>query len=172
MNSEPVDESLFHEFDGKSVEPFEAAAALWSPDASSMNELVALAAGSDVRVQVGATWVLKRWIETGVGDPQPIAAVIVDLIPEEMAPDATLHLLQMLQHLELPTDRENALFRACSTLTEHPKKFVRAWAYDGLGRVAIQNRKFRARVTKLFDDAEENQPASVLARIRNLRKWL
>ena len=172
MKPQDIDETLFQKYDGKSVAPFKRVAVRWDPTPSSMRQLIRLVASPDERVQVGATWVLKRWIETDSGDPGPVTPMLLDLVEVEMATDAKLHLLQLLQHLEIPRDREHDLYSACSQLLDHPNKFLRAWAFNGLGLVAIQNRDYRPRVEGLFAEAESTQPSSVMSRIRNLRKQL
>ena len=109
MKPRDIDETLFEKYDGKNVAPFESVAVRWDPTPSSMRQLVRLVASPDERVQVGATWVLKRWIETDSGSAGPVTAVLLDLVEVEMATDAKLHLLQLLQHLEIPRDREEDL---------------------------------------------------------------
>ncbi len=170
MKPRDIDETLFQKYDGKSVALFERVAAHRDPTPSSMRQLVRLVTSPDERVQVGATWVLKRWIETHRGDVHPVTRKLLELVGVEIATDAKLHLLQLLPHLEIPSKREQDIYSACSRLLDHPNKFLRAWAFNGLGLVALQNPDYRPRVERLFEEAQSTQPASVLARIRNVRQ--
>ena len=57
-------------------------------------------------------------------------------------------------------------------LIESRRTFVRAWAYNGLGVLAVCNPELRAEVERLFDRAAETETAAVKARIRHARAAL
>ena len=158
-------------YDGKRVAPFRAVAeAVRDAPEVPLGHLLDLAASEEMQLQVGATWVLKHLAERGTVPRGEQAAELVDLLGRAAAPDATLHVLQTLQYIDIPGGRERVLKRELLTLVRSKRAFLRAWAYNGLGVLAARDPAIRAEVTALFDRAVEKEGAAVRARIRRARK--
>ncbi len=132
-------------------------------------QLLELAASEDAKLEIGATWVIKRLAEQGSPPTGGMAREAVDLLDRVQARDAVLHLLQTLPHMEIPADCRAGLRRALERHVGSRHAFVRAWAYNGLGVLAVGDRDLRGEVERLFDAAAERETAAVRARIRRAR---
>ena len=162
--------STLRSYDGKRVAPFRAVAeAVQGLPGQAIPQLLDLAASEEPELQVGATWVIKCLAERGVVLRGPQAGALLQLLGRRIAPDATLHVLQTLPFVEVATAEEPALKRALLALIKSGRAFVRAWAYNGLGVLAVCNPELRAEVERLFDRAAETETAAVKARIRHAR---
>lgn len=167
-------------YDGKRVAPFRAVAEALSRGPGhgeeAIGRLVRLAASDEMELQTGATWVLKHLAERGVAPRGTEAAAMLPLLNRPLAPDALLHLLQTLPHMDLPADlparEERSLHRALLQLIQSDRAFVRAWAYNGLGLLAARNPALRDKVEGLFSRAEKTETAAVRVRIRHARASL
>ena len=163
-------------YDGKRVAPFRTVAEALSRGPGhgeeAIGRLVRLAASDEMELQTGATWVLKYLAERGVAPRGTEAAAMLRLLNRPLAPDALLHLLQTLPHMDLPAREERSLHRALLQLTESDRVFVRAWAYNGLGLLAARNPALRDEVEGLFSRAEKTETAAVRVRIRHARASL
>ncbi len=164
--------SKLGEFDGRDVGPLRELAEHVAQADDPWRELIACARRRATELQVGATWVIKALLESGTPPPPRLAGRLVVLLGRVDAPDAMLHLLQCLPFVEIPASREDELYRLLDTCTSHEHKFVRAWAYNGLGLLAEQNPKLRAAVEKRLARALPSEAASVKARIRHAQKAL
>ena len=168
-------------YDGKRVAPFRAVAEALSRapgrGEEAIGRLVRLAASDEMELQTGATWVLKYLAERGVAPRGTEAAAMLRLLNRPLAPDALLHLLQTLPHMDLPAKRAadlpagegRSLHHSLLQLTESDRVFVRAWAYNGLGLLAARNPALRDEVESLFDTASRHETAAVRVRIRHAR---
>ena len=157
-------------YDGKRVAPFRAVAeAVQDAPESVMGELLDLAASDEMELQVGATWVLKRLAERGTAPRGPQGQELLRLLGRPLAPDALLHVLQTLPHLEIGSAPQGTLRDALLALIRHRRAFIRAWAYNGLGILAERDPSFRREALTLMDRAARNETAAVKARIRQAR---
>lgn len=160
-------------YDGRRVAPFRAVAdAVRDTPGEAIPQLLDLAGSGEPALEVGATWVIKRLAEQGNPPTGRLAARTIDLLGRLPAPDAVLHLLQTLPHMEIPAGRQEKLRRVLGRLTGSGHAFVRAWAYNGLGVLAAGNPELRGEVEALFDEAARRETAAVRARIRHARAAL
>ncbi len=163
-------------WDGRDVLAFTEVANVLPAEAASVSELVRLvrraerARDGDEAVQVGATWVLKRWLESGHSFDRRVGGQVAALLQRELCWGATLHLLVMLPRLDLTTARLLKLRPRLDVYCGAASPFVRAWAYNGLGLLAARDPGLRPEIEALFDEAMASDQASVRARIRNVRK--
>ena len=156
--------------DGKRIAPFRAVAdAVRDAPESAVGELLDLAASDEMELQVGATWVLRHLAQRGTAPGGLHAENLVRLLGRPLAPDALLHVLQTLPHLEVEAVPKGALRNALLTLINHRRAFIRAWAYNGLGILAERDPSFRHEVLTLMDRAARSETAAVRARIRHAR---
>ena len=160
-------------YDGKRVAPFRAVAeAVREAPASAVPELLDLAASDEAALQTGATWVVKHLAERGAAPTGDGAVRVVRLLGLPLAPDAILHLLQTLPHIEIPAAHAASLRRTLLALIESRRVFIRAWAYNGLGVLAAHDPALRAEVERLFERAARTETAAVRVRIRHAREAL
>lgn len=122
------------------------------------------------RHQPGATWLIKKYLESGGGlsskDTSRIWSSVVAL--EHWG--SKLHLLQSMRHLDISVkDKATAevFVRGC---LNDSNKFVRAWAYSGFYELARAHRVYRAEATELLASALTEEPPSIRARIRKLMR--
>ena len=159
-------------FDGKHKEPLEAFAARQAPTAAVIRALTAAAGGSDQKHQSAATWLLKRFQEQGYVCSEEETAGLLGLFGSVGPWEAKLHLLQMLPGLVIREDRAPALWTLVKGegFLQGPNKFVRAWSYNALAVLATQHPAYRKDAAALLAAAQEDEAASVRARIRNTLK--
>lgn len=157
-------------YDGKRVAPFRAVAeAVRGTPESVLGELLDLAASDEMELQVGATWVLKHLAERGTAPRGLQPEQLLRLLGRPLAPDALLHVLQTLPHLEVGAAPQDALRDALLALINHRRAFIRAWAYNGLAIMAGHDPSFRREALTLMDHAARTETAAVKARIRHAR---
>ncbi len=157
-------------YDGKRIAPFRAVAeAVRVGPESAVDELIDLVGSDEMELQVGATWVLKHLAEQGRVPRGRNAAALLRLLDRPLAPDAVLHLLQTIPYMEIDSAQHEALRSALLALIGSRRTFIRAWAYNGLGILAVHDPSLRAEVERLFDRATRTDTAAVKARIRHAR---
>ena len=125
---------------------------------------------ADANLQRAATWMLKRHLELG----NPLSArecrSILGSLSVQQDWESKLHLLQCLPYLSIPDEDRVGLEQFLDAGVRSDKKFVRAWAYSGLGELALRFPQYREAVEGMLARAGGSETASVRARIRNLRK--
>lgn len=157
-------------FDGKHTAVLEQLSDTLPRNIDSVAQLLMIAEHDDTKMQVAATWLLKQWHEEGVPE---IAIAVADLI--QIAKDATywevrLHLLQLLASIHIPASSMPTLRKLLPGLMADENKFVRAWAISVFAAMGDQNDSLRKKVGSVLVDAENDEAASVRARVRQLRK--
>ena len=130
----------------------------------------ALAHVADADLQRAATWMLKRHLE--LGNPLSVGECrsILGSLSVQQDWESKLHLLQCLPYLSIPDEDRVGLEQFLDACVRSDKKFVRAWAYSGLGELALRFPQHREAVDGMLARAGGSETASVRARIRNLRK--
>lgn len=136
----------------------EAAITHWIDEAES----------GDPELQVRATGRIKCAVKKGTLLPSPLVARLVELLSEEAPWQAHLHVLQMLGDLEIPADSAEALCDCLQSYITQKNKFLRAWAFSGLHRLAFLYPQYRPAVLPILDRARSEESASVRARLRHL----
>lgn len=125
---------------------------------------------SDEKLQVGASWLLKRLLEgTGTLSNQQNNLVVLTGVNFESW-QAKLHFLQILPFLTMVNDHRNQLEYFIKVNITDQNKFVRAWSYNGLYLLATRYTDLRQEAQQFFDMALKDEAASVKARIRNILK--
>ena len=118
-------------------------------------------------LEVGATWLLKRYVEEG-GEPD--AGAVYGLVPGLGHWEAKLHVLQCMPRLQVPASQRKTVERFLRDCMADEAKFVRAWAYSGFHAHAAQYPAYRDEARRLLEAALQSEPASVKARIRKALK--
>ena len=124
----------------------------------------------EVKLQKGATWLLKRYLERGqTMKPNHVAKIFAQLSKLESW-ESRLHVLQCMQYMPIGA-RERAqvegFLRKCLIA---PNKFERAWAYNGFYEFALQYPEYEEQARSFFNMAMRDEAPSVKARIRNLMR--
>jgi hypothetical protein len=163
---------ILESYDGKSVDPFRLVSETLSPSEENLAQLAQLAESGPRKVQIGSTWVIKHFLETGVRPDADTAARLVELLARVEQNESALHLLQSLPYLELPPDSRAPLDRRLRQLIHADSTFVRAWAYNGLAVLARLEPDHRDEVRDFLSQALESERPAVKARIRNALKTL
>lgn len=165
-------ESELAAYDGKRKETLEALAARLSTDAAAFRDLTALAKRDDAKLQAGATWLLKHLQDEGMTYSAKQSDALLALLDDVSHWEARLHLLQILPALTLPKERKAALYRLLTggDYLQSPNKFIRAWTYNALAVLAAQFPALRKAVAPLLAAAQEDEAASVRARLRKVMK--
>lgn len=120
--------------------------------------------------QKGATWLLKKYLDSGGELQQRDIDRVYKLLPDLVHWESKLHMLQAMPFMpiqETALDTVETFLRQCLA---GDNKFVRAWAYGGFYELARQHPQYTAQTRQLFAMAMKDEAASVKARIRNLIK--
>lgn len=158
------------EFDGKRTSELERLSVSMARSDDSVAQLLAVAEHEDTTLQVGATWILKRWLEEGVPQVEKSAADLVQLLNRVTYWQVQLHLLQMLASIRVPAKSLSMLKKRLPGLLIDDNKFVRAWSLSLLAEIADQSEALRQDVISRIQAAENDDAAAVRARIRQIRK--
>ncbi len=137
-------------------------------DDSILADLVALSGRVDADAQVAVTSQIRRHVQAGARLTEPLAARLLALLPTLERWEARLHVLQTLPVLPVADAQADTLYSFLERCVGEPNKFVRAWAYGGLHRVALLHPRFRATVRAALERARREEAPSVRARLRRL----
>ena len=163
------------DFEGKSTGPLERFAAAWCADADLIAELCDFAASDDGNLQAAATWLLKRYGITGAQLSSGQSETLLRLLIKETGWLPRLHALQMMNGLTVSAALAAPLMNALAAQAAGANTFIRAWSVHGAAVLADQHPAYRDRVLDLLAFAEQDEAASVKARIRRTRQaydWL
>ncbi len=167
--ADALSQALF-DFDGKSTSPLERFAAAYSADAMLVAELCDFAASKDSKLQAAATWLLKRFGVTGAELSASQTETLLELLIQETGWLARIHVLQMMETLTVPSALAAPLMRALAEQAAGANTFIRAWSVHGAAALADQHPAYRDSVLDLLAAAEQDDAASVRARIRRTRQ--
>ena len=122
----------------------------------------------ETSTQKGASWLLKKYLETGGSLESDQAKRIHELLPKLEHWETKLHLLQSLRFLSIPATRKRMVEKFLFHCVRHNNKFVRAWAYSGFHKLSQQHPEYLRQARNLMAEAMKNEAASVRARIRRI----
>ncbi len=159
-------------FDGKRVAPLQELADEIAIRPDALELTISIIDSDETNAHVGGTWILKRLLELGLETDELLCRNVIAWLDHCPEKDARLHLLQILDLIEVPKTCHKRLYDLALGFTSDRNTLVRVWAYNALGIVAQQNQKFKAETLERFDNALKTDSASVKARIRNrLKVW-
>lgn len=155
-------------WDGKSTDDI---LAIYRTHQSS-NALIenVLSALHDSTTCKGASWILKHHLESGCKISQWQLDRLFSGLDELSSWESRLHILQLLQYVELMGRNKMALERFMRRCLVDNNKFVRAWAYNGFYLLATCFPEYEKEVRHFFEMALHDEAPSVKARIRNIMK--
>ncbi|ASP35075.1 hypothetical protein [Labrenzia sp. VG12] len=131
-----------------------------------LNSMVRMAALEEC--QRGATWLLKHHFDGGgVAPSEELAQQHISQVADTGDWQTRLHVLQYLEHLDLPDDSEALQSEFVEASLKSEKPFVRAWAWHALcvlaERFPGRNQATRRRLSEALS---RETAASVKVRIR------
>ena len=155
------------DWDGKATAPVEVAYDSYSSEPGFVDELIAMS--REPALQTGATWLLKRHVETtGRLGAKAELALWRAVGCLETWP-AKLHVLQCVPHLPIPDAALAEVGDFVTSNLDAEKAFVRAWAYGALYVLAkLEPARFEEEARRRFERARKSEAASVRARLRKL----
>ncbi len=124
----------------------------------------------DENLQTGASWLLKRHLETG--DKLALAEItaLLTLLPDFGHWQTKLHILQCLPFFTIDKSVKPTVENFLRECLVDSNKFVRAWAYNGFNELSHQYPEYREETEEFLAMAMRDEAPSVKARIRNMVK--
>jgi hypothetical protein len=121
-------------------------------------------------LQNGATWLLKKHLESGVTIPPETVSALYHNAPILEKWQSKLHVLQCIPLMSITTTDKLSVESFLRTCLNDPNKFVRAWAYSGFVELAVRFKGYEIETKKLITYAMKEEASSVTARLRNVIK--
>lgn len=168
MLSESIYKKL-NSYDGKRVAPFQEIAEELAIQPDALEVTLSIIESNEEHAHVGGTWILKNLLELGLESDGSLCKKVLRWLRESTEIDARLHLLQILNLIEIPSSCHPPLYAKARELTSDRNTFVRAWAYNALGLIAQRNPQFLAETKQRFEQAQQKEAPSIRARIRNIK---
>lgn len=121
-------------------------------------------------VQKGATWLLKKHLETGELLSESEVDNLYKALPKLEHWETKLHVLQIMPYTLIEKKHIATVEPFLRECLNDKNKFVRAWAYNGFNELASNNKSYQKEVDQLLETALVEEAPSVKARIRNIIK--
>ncbi len=154
-------------YDGKRVAPFLLIANELSIRPDSLEIAVSIIESTEPNAKVGGTWILKHLLELGIDARNDLCNKVTLWLESIYEKDVRLHLLQILNLIEIPPSLHDELYATGVEMTTDKNTFIRAWAYNLIGLIANNNSRFESDARIRFRNALKHESASIRARIRN-----
>ena len=171
----PSGESLIEalsSFDGKRIDTLEAIAGAFPASPQLLTQLCELTQSEERRMQSASTWLLRRYHQARAELSPQQTAQLLQVLLRDAYWEARLHVLQLLGDLCIPPEFVAALWAALIKQIKDRNKLIRAWSYNGLALLAHHNERYRNEALSRLAHGEQDEAASVRARIRCLRQSL
>jgi len=156
------------EFDGKSSVTVESIKRSTEVSPALLGELVEITGVDDTNMQIGATWLLRAYLEEGAQLDTEQVGRFGGLLIHLHDGFARLHVCQFTHLILIPTAQAEAFaefFRAC---LRSKNTFLRAWAPSGFWRLAEQHPQYQTEARALIEEALGDPAPSVRARARKV----
>jgi len=122
------------------------------------------------KLQSGASWLLKHYLEDGRAIDFKQASDILGKLNKLVSWEARLHILQGLPNISISLDRKAEVEYFLRNNLTSENKFVRAWTYNGFYELSRQYPEYVQETKQFFEMAMRDEAPSVKARIRNIAK--
>ncbi len=155
-------------WDGKSSSDIESVYARHCKSDSFGSKMVGFS--RKLKLQKGATWLLKHHLEGGQKLEANECAALFMLLPELEHWESKLHILQCLPYIKIDKAAKKNVEVFLRNCLIEDNKFVRAWAYNGFYEISLQYPEYKEETKQIFDMAMRAEASSVIARIRNIMK--
>ncbi len=156
------------QWDGKSINDIGDIYDRHCHDPTFISEMITLV--SDVSLQKGATWLIKRYLENEnqIGKSEIISIFQKLELIEQW--ESKLHILQILSYMPIGRPQKKLVEVFLRDCLAGDNKFVRAWAYNGFYELAMQYPEHKKETRQFFEMAMRDEAPSVKSRIRNIMK--
>jgi hypothetical protein len=124
----------------------------------------------DEEIHRVATWLIKHHFEQKKRFTEQQIACVFKHLGHLRNWEAKLHVLQVLPYVLVPEQYKDSVEDFIRGCLSEINKFVRAWAYNGFYELACQYPELRPEAEILFEEASDDEAASVKARVRNIQK--
>ena len=161
-------ESQISKWDKKSADDIRAINQNYYKDSEFSNTLISML--KDTLLQVGASWLLKAYLESKYPLSQEQIKAIYSSLNLLEPWEAKLHILQCMPYMPIDKDSKNNVTVFLRLTLTDLNKFVRAWSYNGFYELARQYPDHREETEQFFEMAMRDEAASVKARIRQIMK--
>lgn len=154
-------------FDGRSVSVLEGILRDHDPPGTALIDAVLDAMRDDeTLVQAGASWLLRETLARGCVLDDAQLDRLAGALEHTHDGFGRLHLCQALRHLRVPERHAEPFAVFLRECFSSGNTFLRAWAPDGLFRLAEQHERFLGEATAAVEAALSDPAASVRARAR------
>lgn len=160
------------EFDGKNTSCLSEVQTACGDDAGYLDDLIRLCFDSRPLISAGATWILKAELQAGTALQDRHRDDITQGLSEISSWQAALHLLQVVELLDLTAVEVGAFSAWARQYADHPRPFLRAWSLHAGVVLGHRFSQPGSDVQALLAQADRDPAASVRARARQLRKLL
>ena len=117
---------------------------------------------------VGASWLLKRFLEQGGSLNSRTCHDICRSTPALRHWAARLHVLQCLPFLDIQAEDRKTLEPFVRDGLSDDRAFVRAWSYNGLNELSMRFPDLQEETRLILEMAMRDEAPSVKARVRNI----
>ncbi len=155
-------------WDGKAVAYIENVYEQFGKDIHFVDKLVTFM--EQVALQKGASWLLKKHLESGGRVSAQSIAPTYQALPQLVHWETKLHILQCLPFIPIGEEKKDVVEQFLRDCLQEKNKFVRAWAYNGFYELAKQYPSYQEEVLALLQLGLEEEAASVKVRIRKALK--
>ncbi|MGF1454568.1 MAG: hypothetical protein ACFB6R_04245 [Alphaproteobacteria bacterium] len=157
-------------YDGTQVRTLRAVVSIVTPPAEVMAHIISRCREQDPRIQSGASWLIKTFLEAGTRLTVPQIHALVATYAATECWDACLHHCQSLRWIDVPEDALPTVGDFLGRCLSGPEPSVRAWACDALFQVTRSDPGLLANTAAILQDAEHDPAPSVRARAKALLK--
>ena len=157
-------------FDGRHTEVLESVRDARQPTKRLLRECMSLGSADEPGLAAGATWLFRAWVEGGAAVDAAMIQDLAQSLPTVSDDWARLHLCQTVRALTIPESAADAFAEFLEECRHERRPFLRAWAVDGLYRLAQQHADYGEAAEDALTAAEQDSAASVRARVRQIRK--
>ncbi len=164
-----VDRALA-EYDGVQVRSLRPIVSIIAPPTDVMAHIIARCRDEDPRIQSGASWLIKTFLESGTRlSPSQVQALVATYADTESW-DACLHHCQAMRWMDIPQEALPTVGDFLGRCLSVPEAGVRAWACDALFQVTRSDPTLLASTAAVLQDAVDDPAPSVRARAKALLK--
>ncbi len=140
----------------------------FSRHARYIDALIELSSDVSENISVGATWMIKQSLENGALFSRSQCLQLARKLEALTTWDAQLHVCQSIQYLQICKSEAGQFADWLIPLCAHDRAFLRAWAMDGLVRIARIDDTLASEAGGWLKRAKNDPAASVRARARRL----